>query len=338
MDNGLGMKYFYLLFFILIAGCQNPPSQSAVTMFSDNVMTIDYRILIGETLSNEQKAKVQEIINRTFSKVNQVYNKWNEHSEISTLNKLKAGERFALSYELEQFLLQTQKIVEISNGRFDPTIEPLQQLWKSHLSVGKIPSDEEINAIIPAIGWDKIHFENGSFYKDHDLTRIDLGGIAKGYCVDLLVESFNAAGFSNVFVEWGGEIRTSGQHPDNRPWNIFISRLGDSNPEHAIDTLSLKDQAIATSGDYLQNWDVKPTTYFHIFDPKTYRPLEITQHSVASASVLAPTCMLADGLATVAMMFPNIEEAQAWAERVKEQLPETQFWLVSRSDENRAEF
>ncbi|HEV8052731.1 MAG TPA: FAD:protein FMN transferase, partial [Parachlamydiaceae bacterium] len=124
-------------------------------------------------------------------------------------------------------------------------------------------------------------------------------------------------------------------------WNVYISRLGDTSPDNAITTLSLKDQAIATSGDYLQNWTVKipdhegverSVTYFHIFNPKTLQPIVATYTSVASTSVVARSCALADGLATIPMMFERPAEATAWAESIKEDIPEVSFWIISRSE------
>ena len=71
-------------------------------------------------------------------------------------------------------------------------------------------------------------------------------------------------------------------------------------------------------------------TYFHVFDPKSLKPLIATHSSVASASVLAPRCALADGLATAALMFSNVEEATAWAKKIQEKIPDTTFWLFSK--------
>ena len=91
---------------------------------------------------------------------------------------------------------------------------------------------------------------------------------------------------------------------------------------------------IATSGDYLQNWTISEgvgrTTYFHIFDPETLRPLAVGKDSVASASVLAKSCAFADGLATAAMMFAGALEAEEWAASVTERYPGTQLWIVAR--------
>ena len=293
-------------------------------------MTIDYRISIGSALSTQEIRSAQGIIDQTFEEVNAIYNKWNPQSELSQLNKAKAGEKIFISPQMEKLLTLTDEIVTLTEGRFDPTIEPLQHLWKSYLTMRQVPSKEEIHKISSAIGWNKIHFHEGVFYKDHEATSLDLGGIAKGFCVDLILERLNEAGYPNVFVEWGGEIRASGQHSDQRPWKIFISGLGSKDLDHAIDTLTLNNQAIATSGDYLQNWQLENEHYFHILDPKTLYPLKIEENSIASASVLANSCALADGLATGMMMFPSVNEAKAWADKLKESHPELSFWIISR--------
>jgi thiamine biosynthesis lipoprotein len=334
------LKFFLCLLFplLLFISCQKDSAPST-TFFEDNVMTINYHITIGTKLDSDKKQSVEKLIASVFSEINFIYNKWNPNSEISKLNRLKANEIVPLSAELEDFLKKTQQIVELSEGLFDPTIEPLQRIWKQHLALGEEPSQNEIQAIMPAVGWDKIHFENGFFSKDHDLTSIDLGGIAKGYCVDLLVERLNAEGYKDVFVEWGGEIRASGQHPANRPWHIFISRLEDTNPTHAIAHLDLHDEAIATSGDYLQNWKITRNgvskVYFHILDPRTGYPLISSESRISSASVLAPTCMFADGLATVAMMFSSVEEAKAWSLKVQEKFPEVTFWMITKAHQTK---
>lgn len=325
--------FLFLLFAAALTGCNSAP-EGSTTHFSGNAMTIDYRITIAGALSHDQQQIIQGIVSGTFAEINTVYNKWNPNSEISRLNKLKAGEVSPISAQLEAFLHQVDEIVQISKGRFDPTIEPLQQLWKQKLALGSIPSDAEIQNVMPAVGWHKIHFNHGQFSKDHDLTSLDLGGIAKGLCVDLLVERLNRAGYPDLFVEWGGEIRASGQHPDKRPWHIFISRFGDTNPDNAIAHIDLHDQAIATSGDYLQNWrierDGKTIIYFHILNPLTGYPLVATADSIASASVVAPTCVLADGLATVAMLFATPAEAHAWAAEVQAKHPQASFWIASK--------
>lgn len=299
-------------------------------------MTINYRITIGSLLEKKEEAFVKQIITETFREVDTVYNKWNPHSELSLLNNLGAGEKVALSEKLTHLLLITDRIVKLTEGKFDPTIEPLQKVWKSALNAGKTPSEEALKPILDSVGWDKIHLSEGLFWKDHARTSLDLSGIAKGYGIDLLAERLKKAGFDDLYIEWGGEIRTFGAHPEERPWRVFISRLGDQTLENAVALIELNNQALATSGDYLQNWTVhRPGTsgfihYTHIFDPKTKAPLEMTYHSIASSSVLANSCAEADGLATAAMCFNTVKEASTWAEKLREKQPELKFWILSR--------
>lgn len=316
------------LFLILLCSCQQVP---VTERFHGNAMTMDYQITIGRRLSEEQRARIEEIIAASFNEIDSIYNKWNPHSEISIINRQHAGTPIPISPKLEKLLLLTERIVTLSEGRFDPTIESIQKLWKLHLARGTWPTSEEIESLKAVTGWDKIHLSPGVLVKDADAVRLDLGGIAKGLAVDLLVENLNAAGFEDVFVEWGGEIRTSGKHPEKRPWHIFISRLENHDPDAAIAHLDLHDQSIATSGDYLQYWVTERGTFFHIIDPRTLYPLNVHADSVASASVVAKQCAFADGLATAAMLFPTLAESQAWAEKLMEIEPELSFWIVSRT-------
>ena len=303
--------------------------------FEANQMTIDYHITIGKKLTSKEVVKIQKIIDTIFKEVDEIYNKWNPESEISKLNGLKAGESVKLSPQLNHFLQLTDKIVRLSNGKFDPTIEPIQQLWKSHLEKNLIPHRSDIERLLPAIGWKHIHFDDGLFYKDHDETCLDLGGIAKGYCVDLLVEELVKAGFPNLFVEWGGEARANGKHPDGRSWNVISSFSEDVNPEDVLIQVNLLNQAIASSGDYIQNWvvhlDGEEVTFFHIIDPVTAQALIVKPTSVSSATVVASTCMMADALATIAMMHPTLDDANQWAKELEENDPELKFFLFSYS-------
>lgn len=326
--------FFHCLFlFIIFSGCSSPFSPPT-TLFSGVQMTIAYHITVGSPLTQKQKNEIQSIIHETFDETNRIYNKWNPHSELSALNQLKAREKVALSSELHQLLLLTDKVVRVTQGRFDPTIEPLQQLWKKKLDKGSVPDAVELGLIKKRVGWDKIHLEEGFFWKENDLVALDLGGIAKGYCVDLLLERIVAAGFANVLVEWGGEMRAAGLHPEERPWQIYITHLEDTDPTHAVATIPLVNQAIATSGDYLQQWHVGETIYHHIFDPKATSPLVTTSTSICSVSVVAGTCAVADAIATAGMLFSTRQEAQEWAVGMQQEWPEASFWFMTREETN----
>ena len=297
-------------------------------------MTMNYKIIAGNSVDQSQNDIIRNLISKTFDEIDAIYNKWNPNSEISALNRLEKKTVVPISKEIEAFLIETKKLVFLSNGLFDPTIEPLQKLWKEHLKINTVPSKTEIEEKMQVVGFDKIHIENGTFFKDFDETSLDLGGIAKGYAVDLLTSRLNDLGYENTFVEWGGEIKATGKHPNNRPWHIFISRFQNTNSEDAIAHLDLENEAIATSGDYLQNWTIEKDqtkkTYFHIVHPKTGYLAEIGKNSIASASVVAKSCLVADALATTLMLFDDSDEATKWIEGVKEHYFGIKVWIVTR--------
>jgi thiamine biosynthesis lipoprotein len=272
-------------------------------------MTIPYSIQIGDPINEQQELEILALIERTFSEIDQIYNNWNPESEISQLNALKAHETVPISSELYLFLQKVGTLVQTTEGRFDPTVEPLCQLWKTALQSGSLPDPEKIATCRAAVGWHLLHFENRCFWKEHSLTACNFGGVAKGYGVDLLVERLQDAGYRHLFVEWGGEVRSTGDHPQGRPWKVAIIGL------YPID---LSDQAIATSGSYIQHWEVDGITYTHIINPQTLQPLNPSP--ITSSSVIASSCCEADALATAGMLFPTQEAALQWAEAKNIQL------------------
>ncbi len=297
-----------LTLFALFSGCEK---QAALSTFSGQAMTMQYRVLIGSYLNSQQKKEVDKIISETFSYIDTVFNKWNPDSEISKLNGAKAGKKILLSQDLEKHLVEIDSLHKLTNGLFDPTVEPLLTMWQND------PEQAEMTAT--AVGWDKVHIKDHLFWKTHDLTSLDLGGIAKGLAIDIMVDRLNSSGFPDVYFEWGGEIKTSGKHPGDRPWQVLIKEN---------DTIiQLENEAVATSGDYYQNWKIGDVTYTHIIDPIKKRPLEITPESITSVTVKAKSCMFADAIATSAMLLPTKEKAEIWLKSIKEKYPDIDFWV-----------
>ncbi|MEZ6089507.1 MAG: FAD:protein FMN transferase [Pirellulaceae bacterium] len=118
--------------------------------------------------------------------------------------------------------------------------------------------------------------------------------MAKGHGVDRIVSLLQSLGCANVFVNIGGEIRATGDKGTAGPWRAGVER-----PDEQISILlfpvALHDQAIATSGDYRNFFEVEGKRYSHTIDPRTGRPVT---HQLASVSVVADNCMIADGWAT----------------------------------------
>lgn len=256
-------------------------------------MTIEYAVQVGD--AHPDLSQIQRIIDTTFREIDQIYNNWNPYSEVSLLNALPAWQKLELSPQLAVFLKKIERLNALTEGRFDPTVAPI----KMSLLAGEITTHSPV-------GWEKIHLEGDIFWKEEGAIALDLGGVAKGYAVDLLVERLQNQGYDHLFVEWGGEIRVAGRHPEGRPWKVAILY-----PNSVV--LELHEEAIATSGSYHQRWEIGEATYTHIIDPKTREPL--SNSPIQSASVVTQSCMEADAFATALMLFASQEEAYAWAEK-----------------------
>ncbi len=324
------MSFLRLLFvFVLaMASCQKGP-KTATTAFSGVEMTVPYRILVGACLTTDQMATVQKIIQETFSEIHRTFNQWNLDSEISQLNRQPAGEPFILSPALALFLHRCNELVFLTEGRFDPTIAPLWEVWHESLVHGTLPEEVQIAEVAARVGWKHLKFAGDTVVKEVAGLSLNFDSVSKGHAVDLIADRLTANGFAHALVEWGGEMRSTGQHPEGRSWRVAIRSI--DGQEEPIANLDLIDSSVATSGDYLQNWTLgNGATYTHVINPVTLQAIQIEPGTVASVSVLAPDCMLADALATAAMAWGNAGSAELWMKRLQSQIPAIQFWFLPR--------
>lgn len=269
------------------------------------------------TVQVDGKNGVEKIIEEVFEQIDLVYNNWNPNSEISKFNRSGANCPMLLSSELATFLNRVDKIVSLSEGRFDPTVDPLQKLWKCALQCGIIPDNHDLAAAKQGVGWSKIHLTDNLIFKENSATTIDLSGVAKGHGVDLLALRLQEAGFQHILVNWAGELRAIGMHPKKRAWKIAI--LGGQ-------TVELQDESIATSGSYLQQWSIDGSTYTHLIDPFEKKPLSFAP--LLSTSVALEDCATADAIATALMLFSSQEEALKWFAL---HFPEGRVWAIETS-------
>ena len=181
-----------------------------------------------------------------------------------------------------------------SNGAFDVTIGPVSKLWRRARRQKKMPAAEDLQKARQPVGHQLIEFGNAK-RRNVRLTKgdmkIDLGGIAKGYAVDVAMLRLKELGIESALVNGGGDLAVMGTTPEHDGWELEVANL---DPRRAAKRLVLKDAAIATSGDAWQYVAIDGKRYSHIIDPKT--GLGTTNRK--SVSVVARDCMTADSLAS----------------------------------------
>lgn len=274
---------------------------SLVELTGDTMGTY-YRILLNRR-DGQKKEAIQNGINNLLNRIEDQMSTWRPESELSRFNRSKSDDWFEVSPETVVVVAESLRIAELSGGAFDPTVGPLIDLWSFGAERGepRIPSDGEIASAKQKTGWQKIsvRFDPPALKKSQPEIQLNLSAIAKGYGVDAVSDWLVEQGEENHIVEIGGEDRAHGAKPDGTAWRIGVQTPGGM-PEHQatgfiFQIVELNDQSIATSGDYQNYFEVDGKRYSHTIDPTTGRPIT---HDVASVSVLADTCMSADGWAT----------------------------------------
>ncbi|MDA1163645.1 MAG: FAD:protein FMN transferase [Planctomycetota bacterium] len=275
-------------------------------------MGTTFRIVVEEELNGLSPTSLEPLRNRINARLDDIENMmstWRTDSELSRFNVSESTDWFAVSKDVTVVVAEAQRIWKMSDGAFDPTVAPLIRLWHFAEEPGDqtLPLDEAIQAAKANTGFDQIEVRANppALRKRIPQLELNLSAIAKGFAVDAISELLVKHGYQNHLVEIGGEMRSSGaKHENSRPtpWVAGIERP-DAWPQVLFATLPLKNQAIATSGDYRNFFEVDGQRYSHTIDPDTGRPVT---HDLASVTVLAPRCMTADALATaIEVMGPD---------------------------------
>ena len=226
-------------------------------------------------------------------------------SEISTFNTLSnKGEKFHATDDFLYVMTAAEYLYKLTEGAWDGTIKPIENLWGFGSAKRKvrIPEQDEIKKLLPDIGFNLIGIsEKRYLVKKKASLSLDLASIAKGYAVDQIAALIRINGIKNFLVEIGGEVYASGFRQDSKHWGVGINRPQKDAPYDQIyQVVTLHNKALATSGDYRNFFEIKGKRYPHVFDPRTGYPVT---NGVVSVSIVADTCILADGLATAVMVL-----------------------------------
>lgn len=229
-----------------------------------------------------------------MDRVYQTMNDRNPESELSRLSETAFKKEVRVSAELFAVLCTARQYSQLSGGAFDITVGPEVALWRQMEKTGIQPTPEQIQQARAKVGYEKLILNppQQTVRLEQEGMRLDLGGIAKGYAVDLAVEAIRQNGALGGMADIGGNIRCFGQPP--APAKDWIVGLQNPRAETIIRRLKLNDFAVATSGDYRRYAEAEGKKHSHILNPSTGDSAE----ELISVTILAPTAMEADALST----------------------------------------
>jgi len=240
---------------------------------------------------------VKPAVDARLNELTTIFSTYVPDSEISKLNTHVSTEPFLISKEMMAVLSIAKQVYPLTNGKWDPTIKPLVDLWGfSEVKQVGTPSDAQIETAKSTIGFDKIRLTKEAVQKQNPALILDLSSIAKGYAVDQIAKLLSDGGITSAMIEIGGEVVVIGHHPSSKPWRIGISTPDpNSSMTDTVKIISLVNESVATSGDYRIFKENNAHRESHLLDPHTGRP---AYTDIVSVSVVASQCAVADALAT----------------------------------------
>jgi flavocytochrome c len=276
---------------------------------------VPYKVTVvpSEDAAGDTKAQAQEILNKTFTEVESTFSHYVDTSEVSAINRLEADKVHKPSAKMAKVLSMAATINQKTRGAFDPAILPLSEFYKEKVPAGYV---SEAGNIAKYSKWSMFKIDADGIKKTHSGAKMDLCGLAKGFAIDEISQQLKDAGFTASFVDWGGDIKVTGKHPAGRNWTAAILRPpalnaigGASKGDDYLAHIQLRDgQSIVTSGDYMQTLGEGKS---HIINPKNGEPCPISEDTCAQISLVAKSCMLADALATAAMVNGKVKAARS---------------------------
>ena len=202
----------------------------------------------------------------------------------------------------ETVFARSKEVWRDTGGAFDPTVSPLINAWGFGFKTGEPVTPEAVDSLWHLVGMERMALVDGRLHKDDPRMTLNFSAIAKGYAVDVVASFLRSKGVENFLVEIGGEIVARGKNDRGETWRVGIDTPDEANVAggEIEAVVMLDDAALATSGNYRNFRVVDGRRVAHTIDPATGYPV---QHSLLSATVLAPDCMTADAYATAFMVL-----------------------------------
>ena len=284
------------LLLLTLSGCGGKSEPYSTDFFAmDTFMSVKVLGSDGESLAQQCESEINAL--------ESVLSRTREDTDIAKLNAAD-GAPVTLSDEGAKLLSTALDLSAATNGAYDPTVAPLTDLWGIGTEHQQVPAQSDIDAALQNVGTQHVH-ENGDAVTLDSGSKIDLGGIAKGYAADLCADILKSADADGLLV-LGGNIYAVGTN-EGKDWNIGIADPDE--PTDTVAAVAVHDLSVVTSGDYERYFEQDGVRYHHIFDPKTGYPAA----SGLRSTVIDENSTRADVL-TTALFVMGADKGRAYCE------------------------
>ena len=197
---------------------------------------------------------------------------------------------------------QTIYYSELSDGIFDVTIGKLSDLWNistkallNETDASMVPAKSEIDTALATVDYRNIVIDGNEVSLRNPDSRIDLGGIAKGYIADKMKAYLKEHHVTSGHINLGGNVLCIGEKPDGSPYNIGLQKPF-ADDGSSIAAVKIADQTVVSSGIYERYFKVDDTLYHHLLDTSTGYPID---NELLGVSIITTDSVDGDALSTI---------------------------------------
>jgi thiamine biosynthesis lipoprotein len=277
-----------------LSGCVGVPAGQELAVVTRVQMQMGTLVKITAVARSESVAQAAATAGFTeIHRIEELLSTWIPTSELSRVNASAGVVPVSVSPETMTVVQGAIQVAEMTDGGFNIAIGPAVDAW--NVIEGRyIPTKSELEALLPLVNLTSVQVDvrAQTIFLEKVGTRIDVGGIGKGYAADQAVMAMKKAGALAGVVALSGDIKTFGQLPGGRKFPVGIQHPRKEG--EVLVFIDLEDEAISTAGDYERFFERDGVRYHHILDPKTLQPARNCQ----SATVIAREGIWADGLDT----------------------------------------
>lgn len=233
-----------------------------------------------------------------FADVDRMMSNYRDDSELARVNRDAARGPVPVSEPLFRVIQAADLVSRQSNGAFDITVGPLVRLWGFHDHKPHVPSARELDVVGPLVNFRNVMLDEDArtvrFVRPG--TELDLGGIGKGFAVELAAAALRARGLSG-FIDAGGNQYLLGQPLGKATWTVGVR--DPDNADGLLGTLAVPEGSVSTSATYANFLTMNGRKYGHILDPRTLMPSDAS----VSVTIWSPDGTLADALSKAAFVL-----------------------------------
>ena len=243
-------------------------------------------------------ADVGDEVQRELDRYEAMLSNWRADSPVSRFNASRSTEWQPMPAEVIEIVEIAKRIADDTDGALDITLGPLIDLWGFGAHGRRItpPTDEDIQSAKKQCGWSHLEWsaEPPALRKKLPEVEINLSSVIEGWVLERLAKRLQG----DFLLEIGGEVLARGFSAPGSPWRVGV-QTPDAPSGDVMQTLPLSNATLATSGTYRQHFEDAGSTFAHVLDPRTGRPVH---HSLRAVSVMNDSAILADGYATALLV------------------------------------